>query len=60
MSFTEIWKKYKMDKITVKWWIDRAGELEKERDHWKSVAEEALGNLETVSGSVRLNEARLD
>jgi hypothetical protein len=29
----------KMDRTTIKWWVDRAGELEQDRNEWRAKAE---------------------
>jgi hypothetical protein len=39
----------KMDRTTIKWWIDRAGELEQDRNEWREKAESLAAKIEADS-----------
>ncbi len=47
--FTLVWKIMKMDRTTIKWWIDRAGELEQDRNEWREKAESLAAKIEADS-----------
>jgi hypothetical protein len=36
----------KMDRTTIKWWIDRAGELEQDRNEWRAKAETLAAQID--------------
>ncbi len=38
-----------MDRTTIKWWIDRAGELEQDRNEWREKAESLAAKIEADS-----------
>ena len=39
----------KMDRTTIKWWIDRAGELEQDRNEWRTKAQTLAAKIEADS-----------
>lgn len=38
-----------MDRTTIKWWIDRASELEQDRNEWRAKAENLAAQIEADS-----------
>jgi hypothetical protein len=43
-----------MDRTTIKWWIDRAGELEQDRNEWRAKAETLAAQIAESKDSTRL------
>jgi hypothetical protein len=44
----------KMDRTTIKWWIDRAGELEQDRNEWRDKAQSLAAQIDETKESRRL------
>lgn len=42
-----------MDRTTIKWWIDRAGELEQDRNEWRAKAETLAAQIDVESKDSR-------
>jgi hypothetical protein len=52
--FTLVWKIMKMDRTTIKWWVDRAGELEQDRNEWRDKAQSLAAQIAETKESTRL------
>lgn len=55
--FTLVWKIMKMDRTTIKWWVDRAGELEQDRNEWRDKAQSLAAQIAETKESTRLVSA---
>jgi len=43
-----------MDRTTIKWWVDRAGELEQDRNEWRDKAQSLAAQIAETKESTRL------